>query len=42
MPHFGFDTTLPVYLGVLPRREGASADGHPLVQGAQSASPATS
>ncbi len=26
MPHFGFDTTMPVYLGVLPRREGASAD----------------
>ena len=25
LPHFGFDTTLPVYLGVLPRREGASA-----------------
>ena len=26
MPHFGFDTTLPVYLGVLPRREGATAE----------------
>jgi carotenoid cleavage dioxygenase len=26
LPHFGFDTTLPVYLGVLPRRDGASAD----------------
>ncbi|MCW3837555.1 carotenoid oxygenase family protein [Sphingomonas canadensis] len=26
LPHFGFDTTLPVYLGVLPRREGATAD----------------
>jgi carotenoid cleavage dioxygenase-like enzyme len=25
MPHFGFDTTKPVYLGVLPRREGATA-----------------
>jgi len=25
LPHFGFDTTLPVYLGVLPRREGASS-----------------
>jgi len=25
LPHFGFDTTLPVYLGVLPRREGARA-----------------
>ena len=25
-PHFGFDTTMPVYLGVLPRRAGASAD----------------
>jgi carotenoid cleavage dioxygenase len=24
LPHFGFDTTLPVYLGVLPRREGAA------------------
>jgi carotenoid cleavage dioxygenase-like enzyme len=24
LPHFGFDTTLPVYLGVLPRREGAT------------------
>jgi carotenoid cleavage dioxygenase len=25
LPHFGFDTTLPVYLGVLPRRADASA-----------------
>ncbi|HEY1608807.1 MAG TPA: carotenoid oxygenase family protein [Paraburkholderia sp.] len=25
LPHFGFDTTLPVYLGVLPRREGATS-----------------
>ena len=25
LPHFGFDTTLPVYLGVLPRGDGASA-----------------
>jgi len=25
LPHFGFDTTLPVYLGVLPRHEGATA-----------------
>jgi carotenoid cleavage dioxygenase-like enzyme len=25
LPHFGFDTTLPVYLGVLPRRLGAAA-----------------
>jgi len=25
LPHFGFDTTLPVYLGVLPRHEGAKA-----------------
>jgi carotenoid cleavage dioxygenase-like enzyme len=25
LPHFGFDTTLPVYLGVLPRRAGATA-----------------
>lgn len=25
LPHFGFDTTLPVYLGVLPRREGSTA-----------------
>ena len=22
MPHFGFDTTMPVYLGVIPRRDG--------------------
>jgi carotenoid cleavage dioxygenase-like enzyme len=26
LPHFGFDTTMPVYLGVLPRREGATGD----------------
>jgi carotenoid cleavage dioxygenase-like enzyme len=26
LPHFGFDTTLPVYLGVLPRSPGATAD----------------
>ena len=26
LPHFGFDTTMPVYLGVLPRREGATAE----------------
>jgi carotenoid cleavage dioxygenase-like enzyme len=26
LPHFGFDTTLPVYLGVLPRGPGARAD----------------
>jgi carotenoid cleavage dioxygenase len=25
LPHFGFDTQLPVYLGVLPRRAGATA-----------------
>ena len=25
LPHFGFDTTLPVYLGVLPRRAGSTA-----------------
>ena len=25
LPHFGFDTSMPVYLGVLPRHEGASA-----------------
>ncbi len=25
LPHFGFDTTLPVYLGVLPRHAGAAA-----------------
>jgi carotenoid cleavage dioxygenase-like enzyme len=25
-PHFGFDTTLPVYLGVLPRRAGSTAE----------------
>jgi carotenoid cleavage dioxygenase-like enzyme len=25
LPHFGFDTTLPVYLGVLPRRAGTAA-----------------
>jgi carotenoid cleavage dioxygenase-like enzyme len=26
LPHFGFDTTMPVYLGVLPRREGSTAE----------------
>jgi len=26
MPHFGFDTNLPVYLGILPRREGVSGE----------------
>jgi carotenoid cleavage dioxygenase-like enzyme len=26
LPHFGFDTTKPVYLGVLPRKAGASGD----------------
>ncbi len=26
LPHFGFDTTIPVYLGVLPRREGSTAE----------------
>jgi carotenoid cleavage dioxygenase-like enzyme len=26
LPHFGFDTTLPVYLGVLPRAPGATAE----------------
>jgi carotenoid cleavage dioxygenase-like enzyme len=26
LPHFGFDTTMPVYLGVLPRRADATAD----------------
>jgi carotenoid cleavage dioxygenase-like enzyme len=26
LPHFGFDTTLPVYLGVLPRHPGATAE----------------
>jgi carotenoid cleavage dioxygenase-like enzyme len=26
LPHFGFDTSMPVYLGVLPRREGATGD----------------
>ena len=25
LPHFGFDTTLPVYMGILPRRAGATA-----------------
>jgi hypothetical protein len=25
LPHFAFDTTFPVYLGVLPRRQGATA-----------------
>ncbi len=24
MPHFGFDTTLPVYLGIIPRRDGVT------------------
>ena len=24
LPHFGFDTTLPVYLGVIPRRDGVT------------------
>ena len=24
-PHFGFDTTMPVYLGVIPRRDEVSA-----------------
>lgn len=26
LPHFGFDTTLPVYLGVIPRRDDVKAD----------------
>jgi carotenoid cleavage dioxygenase len=26
MPHFGFDTNMPVYLGVLPRRAGSTAE----------------
>lgn len=26
LPHFGFDTTLPIYLGVLPRRADATKD----------------
>jgi carotenoid cleavage dioxygenase-like enzyme len=26
LPHFGFDTTMPVYLGVLPRNTDAAAD----------------
>jgi carotenoid cleavage dioxygenase len=26
LPHFGFDTTMPVYLGVLPRRAGVTGD----------------
>ncbi|WP_395397281.1 carotenoid oxygenase family protein [Novosphingobium sp. BL-8A] len=26
LPHFGFDTTMPVYLGVLPRREGVTGE----------------
>jgi len=25
-PHFGFDTTMPVYLGVIPRRDGVTQD----------------
>jgi hypothetical protein len=33
LPHFGFDTTLPVYLGILPRRRQRA--GHPLVQARQ-------
>lgn len=24
LPHFGFDTTMPVYLGVIPRRDGVT------------------
>jgi carotenoid cleavage dioxygenase len=24
LPHFGFDTTLPVYLGIVPRRDGVT------------------
>ena len=24
LPHFGFDTTMPVYLGIIPRRDGLS------------------
>lgn len=24
MPHFGFDTSLPVYLGIIPRRDGVT------------------
>ncbi len=34
-PHFGFDTTLPVYLGVIPRARRPQAGGHPLVQARQ-------
>ncbi|MBT0671216.1 carotenoid oxygenase family protein [Novosphingobium profundi] len=26
LPHFGFDTTMPVHLGVLPRREGVTGE----------------
>jgi carotenoid cleavage dioxygenase-like enzyme len=26
LPHFGFDTTMPVYLGVIPRRDGLKQD----------------
>lgn len=26
LPHFGFDTTMPVYFAVLPRKKGATAD----------------
>jgi len=26
LPHFGFDTTLPIYLGVLPRKGGTAKD----------------
>ncbi len=25
-PHFGFDTTMPVYLGIIPRRDGVTQD----------------
>lgn len=26
LPHFGFDTTLPVYLGIIPRRDDVTAE----------------
>ncbi len=26
MPHFGFDTTMPVHLGIIPRRDGVTND----------------
>ena len=26
LPHFGFDTTLPVYLGIIPRRDGVTQE----------------